>query len=122
MLGHGHCPATDGCPAKAVAQAASVFVAPITFFEIGQKVRLGKWPEMEPMVDRLAELLVSQGGQAAVLAPKTCLLAARLDWAHRDPFDRIIAATALVNHWPLISIDTTFDALADHTDWVARFW
>lgn len=27
--------------------ATSVHVSPITFFEIGQKVRLGKWPEME---------------------------------------------------------------------------
>ena len=32
--------------------ADSVLVSPITFFEIAQKVRLGKWPEMEPFVSR----------------------------------------------------------------------
>lgn len=38
-------------PARtAIAAADSVFVSPITFFEIAQKVRIGKWPEMERFV------------------------------------------------------------------------
>jgi PIN domain nuclease of toxin-antitoxin system len=34
-----------------------VLVSPITFFEVAQKVRLGKWPEMEPFVSQLPALL-----------------------------------------------------------------
>ena len=41
-------------PALAAIEAVdTVLVSPITFFEIAQKVRLGKWPEMEPFVGRL---------------------------------------------------------------------
>ena len=110
---------------KAVAmieQAESVFVSPITFFEIGQKVRIGKWPEMEPFVSRLAAVLGEQGGRIATLAPEICLQAAVMDWAHRDPFDRILAATAISLDMPLISADTAFDGLANFKGWIARLW
>jgi PIN domain nuclease of toxin-antitoxin system len=33
-----------------VKQADAIFVSPITFFGIGQKVRIGKWREMVPFV------------------------------------------------------------------------
>ena len=46
----------------AIEGAESVFVSPISFFEIAQKVRLGKWPEMVGFVERLPGLLVAQGG------------------------------------------------------------
>lgn len=110
---------------KAIAmieQAEGVFVSPITFFEIGQKVRIGKWPEMEPFVPRLANLLGEQGGRIAALAPEICLQAAVMDWTHRDPFDRILAATAISLDMPLISADSAFDGLADHQGWIARLW
>jgi PIN domain nuclease of toxin-antitoxin system len=38
-------------------------------------------------------------------------VAGSLDWPHRDPFDRLLAATALINGWPLISADPAFDRL-----------
>ena len=78
-----------------IAAADSIVVSAITFFEIAQKVRIGKWPEMAPQVDRLAELLANQGATALPLEPADCLAAGRLDWPHRDPFDRFLAATAL---------------------------
>jgi hypothetical protein len=51
--------------------ADSVLVSPITFFEIAQKVRLGKWPEMEPFVSQLPALLDRQGGSVAGFGPVT---------------------------------------------------
>ena len=50
-----------------IEQAGSVLVSPISFFEIAQKVRLGKWPEMEPMIERLPAFLDEQGGSVASL-------------------------------------------------------
>jgi PIN domain nuclease of toxin-antitoxin system len=41
-----------------IAGAELVLVSPISFFEISQKVRLGKWPEMVPFVRRLGALLL----------------------------------------------------------------
>ncbi len=37
--------------------ANSIAVSAITFFEIAQKARIGKWPEMADYVDRLPEFL-----------------------------------------------------------------
>lgn len=97
-------------------QADSVFVSPISFFEIAQKVRLGEWPEMQPFLDRLAALLDEQGGNLAPLDPATCTMAGAMAWAHRDPFDRLLAATAIRQSLPIVSADAVFDGV------VTRLW
>ncbi|MGN7881499.1 type II toxin-antitoxin system VapC family toxin [Ensifer sp. 22460] len=101
-----------------ITEADSVFVSPISFFEIGQKVRIGKWPEMEPFINDLPSLLAEQGGRVAALAPEVCLKGATLAWEHRDPFDRLLAATTLALGIPLISADEVFDTLPD----ICRLW
>jgi len=106
----------------AIRRAESVFVSPITFFEIGQKVRMGKWPEMEPFLDQLAGLPDEQGGRIAVLDPQVCLLAATMAWDHRDPFDRMLAASAIHHGLILISADTAFDSLVEQAGWTGRHW
>jgi PIN domain nuclease of toxin-antitoxin system len=45
---------------RAIAEAGTVMISAISFFEIAQKARLGKWPQMAPCVDRLKDLLDSQ--------------------------------------------------------------
>ncbi|WP_119681222.1 type II toxin-antitoxin system VapC family toxin [Indioceanicola profundi] len=96
----------------AIENARRVLVSPISFFEIGQKARLGKWPEMEPFAAQLPSILDRQGGAATPLDPAICLEASLMDWSHRDPFDRLIAATALHLRVPLISADAVFDEIA----------
>lgn len=102
----------------AIEAAEAVLVSPISFFEIGQKVRLGKWPEMEGHAGDLVEILRGQGGLSAPLGPDVCLSAALLNWSHRDPFDRLLAATAQAVAVPLISADTVFDDLPG----ISRVW
>ena len=106
----------------AIEQAETVCVSAISLFEIGQKVRLGKWPEMEPFLDQLIVLADEQGGRLIGLSPEASLLAATLEWAHRDPFDRIIGSTAITEGLTLISADTSFDALAAEPRWIGRVW
>ena len=94
-------------PAKeAIALAAQPAVSVISVYEIAQKAQLGKWQEMAALVPNLANVVVEQGGLWADLTPEIALLAGSLNWPHRDPFDRMLAATALVNGWVLISADT----------------
>lgn len=100
----------------AITGAGSVEVSPISFFEIAQKVRLGKWPQMAAYVDQLVALLDQQGGRVADLLPAICLTGGTMDWHHRDPFDHLLAATALHYACPLISADTVFDGI------VERIW
>ncbi|KIC47829.1 type II toxin-antitoxin system VapC family toxin [Tateyamaria sp. ANG-S1] len=96
---------------KAIGAADAVFVSPISFFEIGQKVRIGKWPEMAPMIDDLPRILSDQGGLVAPMTPQICLRAATWEWTHRDPFDRLIAATAEQSELTLVTVDAAFDQL-----------
>ncbi|WP_294537690.1 type II toxin-antitoxin system VapC family toxin [uncultured Rhodoblastus sp.] len=100
----------------AITTADTVLVSPITFFEIAQKVRLGKWPEMEPHIGQLTALLGEQGGSVANLDPAICLAAGMMTWTQRDPFDRLLAATAAYYNLPLVSADTVFDGI------VTRLW
>jgi PIN domain nuclease of toxin-antitoxin system len=100
----------------AIGGADAVLVSPISFYEIGQKVRLGEWPQMEPFIRRLPDLLEQQGGSIADLDPSICLDAATMDWSHRDPFDRLLAATARARSVPIVSTDLVFDGV------VARVW
>jgi len=104
--------------ASAITGADSVWVSPISFFEIGQKVRIGKWPEMVPYIDDLPQLLQEQGGRVAQMTPDIALRASVMVWEHRDPFDRILAVTAMLGGMPIVSADEIFDTLAD----ISRIW
>ena len=92
-------------------EAQTILVSAISFFEIAQKVRLGKWPEMAPYVDQLPALLASQRGVAASLEAEDCLMAGALEWPHRDPFDRFLAASALRRRLAIVSADPVFDGV-----------
>ncbi|MGQ0563461.1 MAG: type II toxin-antitoxin system VapC family toxin [Gemmobacter sp.] len=98
--------------------ADQTFVSVVSLYEIGQKVRLGKWPEMARTVRTLAEEAVAINVGLLPLTPPISLAAGLLDWPHRDPFDRMIAATALVLDLVLVSADTAFDTLPE----VRRVW
>jgi PIN domain nuclease of toxin-antitoxin system len=101
-----------GKAVAAINAADRVMVSPISFFEIARKVRLGKWPEMEAFIETLPALLQEQGGTIADLDAEFCAAAGMMAWLHRDPFDRLLAATALRRAIPLVSADTVFDGLA----------
>jgi PIN domain nuclease of toxin-antitoxin system len=95
----------------AITAAETVLLSPISFFEIAQKVRLGKWPEMTPFAARLPSLLETQGGALADLDGEICAAAGIMDWPHRDPFDRLLAATAKRRNLPIVSADAIFDGV-----------
>jgi PIN domain nuclease of toxin-antitoxin system len=97
--------------------AVRAAVSVISFCEIGQKVRLGKWPEMDPHLAGLEAQARADGYDLVPLTAHAALEAATLDWAHRDPFDRMIAAVARAEGLTLLSSDGAFDALG-----LTRVW
>ena len=97
--------------AKEIGAAEAVFVSPISFLEIGQVVRLGLWPEMAPHAARLDRVLSEQGGQVAPFTPEIALRASLMDWDHRDPFDRVLAATSDIAGLPIVTDDPAFATL-----------
>jgi len=69
----------------------------------------------------LLDKLIADADGRFDLAPLTTEIARRaslLDWSHRDPFDRMIAATALELQAPLVSMDRVFDGVTG----LERLW
>lgn len=91
-------------------QGNAIFVSQISFLEIAIKQKIGKLPEF----DLSAEALLSRVEQDGfnVLPLKISHIAAydrlTLFQNHRDPFDRILLATALSESMPIISADENF--------------
>lgn len=102
--------------------AAEILVPPCALHEITLKVRSGKWNEMAPHADRLDGLCLSQGFGFAPYTARMAMAAGSLEWAHRDPFDRMIGATALDLGCPLVSRDDAFDGLDGFPGWQGRIW
>lgn len=105
---------------RAAETADAVRLSPISFFEVSQKVRLGKWPDMAPYLDDLPDLARDQGLLSAPITPEVATLAGAMPWPHRDPFDRFLAATVLLSGAVLLSADAVFDTLAPEP--VRRIW
>jgi len=103
-------------------RATAVFVPPCALQEIALKVRKGAWDAMAPYVDRLDALCAAQGLQPAPFTWRMGLLAGLLEWPHCDPFDRMIAATAIDLAIVLISKDAAFDSLPIGDGWMGRVW
>jgi PIN domain nuclease of toxin-antitoxin system len=105
-----------------LADARPALLSAVSIYEVAHKARLGKWPGVLPVLDGLNEDVRLQGVQVADVDGPIALLAAQLDWAHRDPFDRLIAATAILSRATLISADAQFDDLKSRPDWPGRLW
>jgi PIN domain nuclease of toxin-antitoxin system len=101
---------------------ATVHVPPCALHEITRKVRKGKWDEMAPHVASLEVLCLAQGFRIAAYTARMAILSGSMEWEHADPFDRMIAATAIEMACPLISKDAAFDGLAGFPRWKGRVW
>ena len=86
-----------------------LFVSPVSLFEIQNKYRQGKLPEFalvaENMIETLDQLEVSELSLNWAHAER----AGRLDWNHKDPFDRLLAAQAQMEELTLITCDKVFN-------------
>lgn len=100
-----------------MSDATALRVSAISFYEIGQKTRLGKWDEVADLVPELEGLAEASGIDVVPLTASVSLQAALLAWDHRDPFDRMIAAVAMQERVPVVSSDVAFDAVG-----VERIW
>lgn len=73
--------------------------------------RLGKLPSADVLVRGYPRHLDRLGVAGLSITEEHALLAGQLDWEHRDPFDRILAAQAMTESLTLITADAVFDSL-----------
>ncbi len=81
------------------------------------KNRLGKLPGLENFLDSFESRLAVAGFIGLPMTIRHGLLAGRLEGAHKDPFDRYLAAQALQENLTLLSNDTVLDAFGVHRIW-----
>ena len=104
---------------NAIEEAETAFVGAISVYEIARKAQIGKWPGMEPFtLERLVHASRKAGIEILPASTDSMIMAGFMDWEHRDPWDRLIAAMALDRGAVLISADGVFDRISG----VQRIW
>jgi PIN domain nuclease of toxin-antitoxin system len=82
-----------------------VLVSAASAWEIATKYRIGKLPGAEKIVDGYAAHLTTLGARELPVGSAHALAAGLFAVAHRDPFDRMLAAQAIALVVPLITAD-----------------
>jgi PIN domain nuclease of toxin-antitoxin system len=99
------------------AESAEVFVSAASAWELATKVRSGKLPAAARLTHRLPESLAEQDFKPLAIRLEHGRLGGLLPGAHRDPFDRILAAQALLEDMTLITSDPAFAAFGVKVLW-----
>jgi len=114
---------TDDPSLSAAARAAigdetnDIFVSAASAWEISTKRRLGKLEGLPQAAARFAELVAADGFQHLAVDYLHALRAGAYDVAHRDPFDRMLAAQSEIESLPLVTRDPAFAAFSIPTLW-----
>ncbi len=96
---------------------ASIAVSAASGWEIATKVRLGKLPAIQELTQDLAGILTEQGFEILPVKLSHGLRAGAYDVAHRDPFDRLLAAQAELEGLTLVSLDPALRAFPCRLLW-----
>ena len=94
-----------------------VFISAVSAWEISTKYRIGKLPAAAMFAVDVAGAGASQGFDELPISLQHGQLAGSLPGPHRDPFDRMLAAQALLADLVLVSNETVFDRYG-----VRRLW
>ncbi|MBZ9791136.1 type II toxin-antitoxin system VapC family toxin [Rhizobium sp. 3T7] len=92
----------------------TILVSAASFYELDNKMRLKKL-DLKPQELRAA--VTASGLQTIAISDLHAELAAAFDWDHRNPWDRILAAQARLEHCAFVSTDVVFDAILHERVW-----
>ncbi len=87
-----------------------ILVSSASVWEIATKFRLGKLPLAAKVAKNVPACIDKAGFLPLAVQPEHAQLAGDWDMAHRDPFDRMLAAQASLVNIPLATVDA---ALSD---------
>src|SRR5262249_14769700 len=94
-----------------------LWLSPASFWEIAIKLSTGKYVLQEPFEVFLRRVIQQYQFEILEIKVEHAGRVAMLPFHHRDPFDRMLVAQALVEQVPLISVDPVFDLYG-----VQRLW
>ena len=94
-----------------------LLVSPASYWEIAIKISLGKYTLNEDFNAFMERQTAYSEFTPLPISIKHASIVATLPFHHRDPFDRLLAAQALTEGVPILSIDKAFDCYS-----VSRIW
>ncbi len=89
----------------------NVFWSAISMYELWQKAAKGDHDITPEFVESILHHLPAYGFKMLPVHAHHTRIAACLEWYNRDPFDRIIAAQAIVDGLQIVTADRAFSAL-----------
>jgi PIN domain nuclease of toxin-antitoxin system len=103
---------------SAIADPANdVFVSAASAWELATKHRIGKLPQAELLAADVAGFVRAQGFNELPLTIRQGQLSGSLPGIHKDPFDRMLVAQAMLADLTIVSGDEVLGAYG-----VARLW
>ncbi|WP_235857149.1 type II toxin-antitoxin system VapC family toxin [Occultella glacieicola] len=96
-----------------LAQASGRVVSSASAMEIALKTRLGRLTGGHAITTGWQRVLSSFLADELPLSGPHMLYAGGMDWAHRDPFDRMLVAQALLEGLVLVTLDRAIIAHAE---------
>jgi PIN domain nuclease of toxin-antitoxin system len=94
-----------------------ILVSPASYWETAIKVSIGKYPLSAPYEDFIAKGLDGNGFRILPIEPRHTAVLTTMPFHHRDPFDRLVVAQALVEKISVVSKDAILDLYG-----VKRLW
>lgn len=95
----------------------TVYSSPASAWEIATKHRIGRLPEARELVADFTGILLRAGLEELPITSKHAVLAGSLAGAHRDPFDRMVAAQALCESLEVVTTDKAIAAFGARCLW-----
>jgi PIN domain nuclease of toxin-antitoxin system len=78
-------------------------------WEMSIKAASGRWDGAAAMLDDLDTALCDLQAEQLPIDIPAAVLASRLEWDNRDPFDRTLAAQTKLGGYSLVTVDRAFD-------------
>lgn len=94
-----------------------VFVSTVSAYEASYKHHRGRWPEVAPLVNAFEEVVAAEGFDLLPLSARHAIRAGSYGPEHRDPFDRMLAAQAVVEGLTLVSKDGWLKEMGAEVVW-----
>jgi PIN domain nuclease of toxin-antitoxin system len=99
--------------------ANSVVVSAVSAWEIATKRRVGKWPEVAPIVEAFETYVLRSRFNLLPITALHARAAGMLKGPHGDPFDRMLIAQAREEGLPIVSADRIFGSYGVSVIWDA---
>ena len=94
-----------------------IFVSTASVWEIATKYRVGKLPEIEDLEGDYDPLMARNAFISLPVTEVHAMKAGLLPGEHRDPFDRMIAAQALIAQPTVVTVDPALAAFGCAVIW-----